>query len=70
MSTFFVDPAMSAALWIIVKASVLLGVAAIVQAVLLPASVRGDAPPGLDAGHRRRAPASGVVARAAAPGRS
>ena len=34
MSTFFVDPAMSAALWIVVKASLLLGVAAIVQAVL------------------------------------
>jgi beta-lactamase regulating signal transducer with metallopeptidase domain len=34
MSTFFVDPAMSAALLIIVKASVLLGVAAIVQALL------------------------------------
>src|SRR6266542_6259985 len=34
MSTFFVDPAMSAALLIIVKASVLLGVAAIVQAPL------------------------------------
>jgi beta-lactamase regulating signal transducer with metallopeptidase domain len=34
MSTLFVDPAMSAALLIIVKASVLLGVAAIVQALL------------------------------------
>jgi beta-lactamase regulating signal transducer with metallopeptidase domain len=34
MSTFFVDPAISAALWIVVKASVLLGVAAIVQAVM------------------------------------
>jgi beta-lactamase regulating signal transducer with metallopeptidase domain len=34
MSTFVVDPAMSAALWITVKASVLLGVAAIVQALL------------------------------------
>jgi beta-lactamase regulating signal transducer with metallopeptidase domain len=34
MSTFFVDPAMAVALWITVKASVLLGVAAIVQALL------------------------------------
>jgi len=34
MSTSFVDSAMSAALWITVKASVLLGVAAIVQALL------------------------------------
>ena len=34
MSTLLVDPAMSAALWIIVKASALLGVAAIAQAVL------------------------------------
>ena len=34
MSTLFADPAMSAALWIIIKASVLLGIAAIAQAVL------------------------------------
>jgi beta-lactamase regulating signal transducer with metallopeptidase domain/ribosomal protein L7Ae-like RNA K-turn-binding protein len=34
MSTFFVDPAMSAALWIIIKTSVVLGIAAIVQALL------------------------------------
>ena len=68
MSTFFLDPAMSAALWITVKASVLLGVAAIVQAVAVPANVRGDAPPGVDACHRRRAPASDPVARAAGVG--
>jgi len=34
MSTFFVDPAMSDGLWIVVRASVLLGVAALVQALL------------------------------------
>jgi beta-lactamase regulating signal transducer with metallopeptidase domain len=34
VSTFFLDPVMSAVLWITIKASVLLGVAAIVQAVM------------------------------------
>src|SRR2546426_10840100 len=34
MSTFFVDPAMSPAFWMIVKASALLGAAAIVQALI------------------------------------
>ncbi|MPZ20398.1 MAG: hypothetical protein GEV06_21155 [Luteitalea sp.] len=34
MSPFFLDPAMSAALWITIKASALLGVAAIVQGVM------------------------------------
>ncbi len=34
MTAFFLDPAMSAALWIIVKATALLGVAAIVEAAM------------------------------------
>ena len=54
MTAFFLDPAMSAALWIIIKASVLLGAAAIVAAVPVPANVRGDAPPGVDACRRGR----------------
>ena len=49
VTTAFLDPAMSAAFWITIKVSVVLGIAAVVQAMHLPASVRGDAPPGLDA---------------------